>query len=339
MRPPGRRHRRGADRQVGHQPQRVVGAEGRRQRAHLAAAVDRPARRAPVVVEDQARAVAAVDVRRDRLDLEALGGEEGQAAEPPVTPHEVGDELVGRVVEQVLRRADLRQVASDTEDRDPVAELDRLVDVVGHEGDGLAELGLQAQELLLQPVAHDGVDGAERLVHQHHRRVRRQGPGHADALLLASRELCGVAVRHRLVEAHPGEQLGGLLAGLLLVDPVEQGHRRDVVDDGAVREEAGRLDDVADAAPQQRRVLGRDVLAVDRDHARGRLDGAVDHPQAGGLAAAGGAHEHRDLTGGQLQRQVVDRDVAARESLCHLVERDHAALRRVGDSWSRGLKT
>ena len=39
------------------------------------------------------------------------------------------------------------------QDRDPVAELDGLVEVVGHEDDGLAELLLQPQELVLQPLA------------------------------------------------------------------------------------------------------------------------------------------------------------------------------------------
>ena len=41
-----------------------------------------------------------------------------------------------------------------------VAELDGLVDVVGDEEDRLAELGLQAEELVLELLADDGVDGA-----------------------------------------------------------------------------------------------------------------------------------------------------------------------------------
>ena len=119
------------------------------------------------------------------------------AAEAAVAAHEVGDELVGGVVEEVLRGAELGEVAALAEDRHLVAELDRLVDVVGDERDGLAELGLQPQELLLQPVADDRVDGAERLVHQHHRRVGGQRAGDADALLLAAGELGGVAGGHR----------------------------------------------------------------------------------------------------------------------------------------------
>ena len=94
------------------------------------------------------------------------------------------------------------------QDRDPVAHLDRLVDVVGDEEDRLAQLGLQAQELVLQALAVDRVDGAERLVHQHHARVGGQRPGDADPLLLAAGELRGVAVAELGVEADQLEQLG-----------------------------------------------------------------------------------------------------------------------------------
>ena len=58
----------------------------------------------------------------------------------------------------------------------------------------LASSLLQAQELVLQPLADDRIDGAEGLVHEHHRRVGGERPGHADALALAAGELARVAV-------------------------------------------------------------------------------------------------------------------------------------------------
>ena len=67
---------------------------------------------------------------------------------------------------------------------------------MGDEDDGLADLGLEAEELVLQALAGDRVDGAERLVHEHQRRVGGQGAGHADALALAAGELAGVALAH-----------------------------------------------------------------------------------------------------------------------------------------------
>jgi hypothetical protein len=55
---------------------------------------------------------------------------------------------------------------------------------VGDEDDRLAQLGLQAQELVLEALAVDRVDRAERLVHEHERRVDRKRAGDADALAL-----------------------------------------------------------------------------------------------------------------------------------------------------------
>ena len=72
----------------------------------------------------------------------------------------------------------------------------------------LRMLGLQAQELVLQALAVDRVDGAEGLVHEHQRRVGGQRARHADALALAAGELGGVAVAHLgRVEADELEQL------------------------------------------------------------------------------------------------------------------------------------
>ena len=66
------------------------------------------------------------------------------------------------------------------QDRDPVAELDGFVEVVGDEDDGLAQLVLQPQQLVLQALPGDRVDGAERLVHQQDRRVGGQRPRDTD---------------------------------------------------------------------------------------------------------------------------------------------------------------
>ena len=106
------------------------------------------------------------------------------------------------------RRVELREHAALVEDGDAVAELHRLLDVVGDEHDRLAHLALEAQELVLEPRARDRVDGAERLVHQQHRRVGAQGAGHADPLALAARQLRRVAVAERVgLEPDQLEQL------------------------------------------------------------------------------------------------------------------------------------
>ena len=79
---------------------------------------------------------------------------------------------------------------------------------MGDEEDRLADLRLQAQELVLQALAVDRVDRAEGLVHQHHRRVGGERPRDADPLLLAAGELRRVAVAELGVEPDQLEQLG-----------------------------------------------------------------------------------------------------------------------------------
>lgn len=68
---------------------------------------------------------------------------------------------------------------------DAIPEFHRLIDVVGHQHNGFAHPRVQSQELVLQPLTRDRVDSAERLIHEHHRRIRGERPGDAHPLLLA----------------------------------------------------------------------------------------------------------------------------------------------------------
>ena len=98
------------------------------------------------------------------------------------------------------------------EDRDSVRHLHRLVDVVAHEKNGLAELLLHAQEFVLDRFAVDGIERGKRLVHQKHRRIDRERAGYADALRLAPRQHVRIAV-HEISrrQREESEQLFGAL--------------------------------------------------------------------------------------------------------------------------------
>jgi hypothetical protein len=74
-----------------------------------------------------------------------------------------------------------------------------------------------------------------------------------------------------------------------------------------VGHQADALDDVADPAAQLHRVLAHDVLAVDEDAPRARLDEPVDHSHRGGLAAARGPDQDDRLALADIHREVVDR--------------------------------
>ena len=85
--------------------------------------------------------------------------------------------------------------------QDPVREQHRFLDVVGHHDDGLGREALalpQLQQLAAQVLRGQHVQRAERLVHQQGGRLDHQGPGEADALAHAARQLLGVgATRSR----------------------------------------------------------------------------------------------------------------------------------------------
>src|SRR5665648_209496 len=209
--------------------------------------------------------------------------------------------------------------------------VDELLDLMGLEPTEYRDRypkelsGGQAQELVLQPVPGDRVDGSERLVHQHHRGVRAEGTGDADALRLPAGQLLGVAVAVlRRLEAHEVEQLVDARVDPALVPAEHLGHRCDVLGDGVVREQPDLLDDVADPATQPVGVDVGDVLTLEVDVPTGGLDHAVDESQGGALAAPGRADQDEDLALVHVQGEFLDgRYRGPRIDLGHAVEMDH----------------
>ena len=251
--------------------------------------------------------------QHDRRVLEVLPGDrgDGQALEPAVGADEVCDEGTGRRAQDRRRVGVLLQDAALAQHGDPVTEAHRLLDVVGDEDDRLAHLGLQPQELLLQPSPGDRVDRAERLVHQQHRRVGGQRPGDPDPLALAPGQLVRIAPPvHRRVEAHQVEQLVDPRRGAPAVPADQTGYDGDVGRHRLVREQPDLLDDVADPAAQLHRVAVGDVLAAQHDPAAGGLDQPVDHLHRGRLAAPGRADQDAQLTLPDLQVERVDDGLA-----------------------------
>ena len=120
-------------------------------------------------------------------------GGQGEAADAAVAADEALDELVGGRPQQLVGRGVLLEDPAHVEQGDAVGQLDGLVEVVGDQDDRLVDAGLQGEQLVLQPAPHDRVHRAEGLVHEQDGRVGGQGPGHADPLLLAARQLVRVA--------------------------------------------------------------------------------------------------------------------------------------------------
>src|SRR5690606_1058926 len=221
---------------------------------------------------------------------------------------EVGHVVVGRGAHQLLGRAELDNLPI-THDRDALAQLERLGQVVGDVHHRLADLAVQADDLGLHVAPDQRVERAERLVEQHDLRVHGEGAGQADALLHAAGELVGVGLGVPL-QADEGEDLAGPLVARRLRRALDLQPVRDVVDHLAVRQQAEVLEDHAHVVAAQLAELGGgggdDVLAADRHAAGGGFDETGETPYEGGLAAAGQAHDDEDISGLDLETDVVD---------------------------------
>ena len=202
---------------------------------------------------------------------------------------------------------------------DPRPHRHRLDLVVGDVDGGHRQIPLQAGDLGTHLHAELGVEVGEGFVHEEGAGVPDDGPSHRHPLALPAGELSGPAVQHRfqLEQArrllHPLVDLG--LAELRQLQGVA-----DVPAHGQVRVQRIALEHHGDV-PVLRRGVGH-VAPADRDLTLGHLLETRHHAQEGGLAAAGGAHEHEQLAVGDVEVDVVHGHVAVRVALGHAVQGD-----------------
>ena len=216
---------------------------------------------------------------------------------------------VGRLFVERARRADLENFALAHDD-DGVGQAHRLRLVVGDVDRRDADRAVDVLELRPHLLAQLRIEVRQRLVEQQDLRRIGDGAGERDALLLAARELVGIAVADR-VEPHllqsPHDLAvafgAGHVAHLQAVGDV-LGHRH-------VRPHRVALEHHAEVALVGRhRVAGRrigDETVAEPDRAAVRLEKAGDQVEHGGLAAAGRS-QHR----GHLAVLELDRDAAHR---------------------------
>ena len=216
---------------------------------------------------------------------------------------EAGDEQVGRLVEDVVRRRRLLDDAA-AHHRDAVGHGQRLELVVGDDDRRLVEAGQDLLDLAAHGLAQLHVEAAQRLVEEKAGRIADDGAADRDTLLLALGELAGQAVED-VAELqgvadplHPLGELGRRQAiGMQRIGEVLR-HRL-----GGI--EGIELEDHGDVA-----VAGLEVVdppAGDQHVAAGRRLEPGDHPQGRGLAAARGAEQADDLAGPDREVHVVDR--------------------------------
>src|SRR5579863_7409332 len=105
---------------------------------------------------------------------------------------EVRDETRSRPAVDLLSRPDLLY-ASFVHDRDAVGHRHRLALVMGDEHEGRPDLPLDLGELDLEPLAQLEIERSKRLIEQQDGGPVDQRASNGDTLLLAARELAGVA--------------------------------------------------------------------------------------------------------------------------------------------------
>ena len=124
---------------------------------------------------------------------------------------------------------------------DLVGQVDRLLDRVRDEQEGLLLVLAQAQQVFLELAAGLLVDGRERLVHEQHVGVDGERAGEADALAHAAGELVRVALLEAgeadLVDVVPGDVVALALRRAAQLEP-----EGDVADHGRPRHQGEILE-------------------------------------------------------------------------------------------------
>src|SRR5436190_9144421 len=108
-------------------------------------------------------------------------------------PEEAGHEGRFRLLVKLVRRPELLDPPL-VHDRDPVGHRHRLLLVVRDVDEGDADVVLEALDEELHLLAELHIERAERLVEKQHTRAVDEGARKRDTLLLASRELSGLAL-------------------------------------------------------------------------------------------------------------------------------------------------
>ena len=209
--------------------------------------------------------------------------------------------LAGDAIE-LVRRADLLQPAA-AHDGHAVAELERLVLLVGHEHGGDPDPVDEIPNLAARALAQGGVEVGERLVQQEHARLRCQRAGERHPLLLPARELVDAAgAESRQIHQRQGAIHAALQVRTPDPDRLEaEGHVAPHVE---VREQSVVLEHHAEPA-RDRRHRG-DVLLLHEHPPRVRRLEPREQPERRGLAAAARPEEREQLTPLEAERDPVD---------------------------------
>ena len=127
-------------------------------------------------------------------------------------------------------------------DHDPVCQIDRFSDIVGHKENCLPGRFPDALQILVQPITGLRVESGKRLVHEQHFRLHGKGTGNGHPLLHAPRQL----MRKRLLkvrEVDDTEERPGEFPSLFFGQPLSPETKLHVLDHSQPGKESGFLKD------------------------------------------------------------------------------------------------
>ena len=164
------------------------------------------------------------------------------------------------------------------------------------------------------------------LIHHHHAGIESQRPGDLDQLLLGHRQIAhdGVGVQ---VDLEPADHLGAAPVHGQPVDAQPAGGfavDEDVLRHGQVRQQVEFLEDHVDAGPLRAHRVGQHRgLALDLEHAAGRLQGSGQEVDQRRFSRAVLTHQRVDFAGKQVEIDVAERQNTgeAAADVAHLQER------------------
>ena len=204
------------------------------------------------------------------------------------------------LLKDLLGGADLLHKAV-LHDHDPVAQGHGLCLVVGHVHEGGVDPLPQLDDLRTHLVAQLGVQVGQGLIHQQHLGLPDNGSPDGHTLPLAAGQRLGLPVQI-LGDAQDLRRLVHPLLDLLLGHFLQLQGEFHVLPHRHVGIQCVALEHHRDVPVFGLHVV--DQLAVDVQLSLADLLQARHHPQGGGLAAAGGAHQHDELLVRDLQVEV-----------------------------------
>ena len=241
--------------------------------------------------------------RAGRVRFAAIDGERDLAAD-----HQLGEVLLVR-----LGRDPLADDLAAPDDRDPVGDLEDLVELVADEDDAVA-LGREAAQDLEDLLGLLRCQDGGRLVEDEDLGVAVERLEDLDPLLPADGQGADLDVGVDL-EAEPSTEFDDPAIGLVAVEEDRIGHRLlaedDVLGDGQDRDEHEVLVDHADPAGDRVRGTGQvDLGAIEQDRALVGRGQPVEDVHQGGLAGAVLAEQRVDLARPDVEIDVVVGDDA-----------------------------